>query len=65
MAEQVNASAGLGYLINNASDFLRTDVIVVGLLAYAVLGLITDALVRAPRAPRAALAATERHDRDR
>jgi sulfonate transport system permease protein len=36
----------LGYLINNARDFLRTDVIVVGLLVYAVLGLLTDALVR-------------------
>jgi sulfonate transport system permease protein len=46
VAEQVNAGAGLGFLINNARDFLQTDVIVVGLLAYAVLGLITDALVR-------------------
>ncbi|WP_241901470.1 ABC transporter permease [Nocardioides houyundeii] len=46
VAEQINAGAGLGYLINNARDFLQTDVIVVGLLAYAVLGLITDALVR-------------------
>jgi sulfonate transport system permease protein len=46
VAEQVNASSGLGYLINNARDFLQTDVIVVGLLAYAVLGLVTDALVR-------------------
>ncbi len=46
VAEQVNTSSGLGYLINNARDFLQTDVIVVGLLAYAVLGLITDAVVR-------------------
>jgi sulfonate transport system permease protein len=54
VAEQVNAGAGLGYLINNARDFLQTDVIVVALLAYAVLGLITDALVR--RLERRALA---------
>jgi sulfonate transport system permease protein len=47
VAEQVNAEDGLGYLINNARDFLRTDIIVVGLLAYAILGLITDAIVRA------------------
>jgi sulfonate transport system permease protein len=47
VAEQINADAGLGYLINNARDFLRTDIIVVGLLAYAILGLITDAIVRA------------------
>ncbi len=47
VAEQIAASEGLGYMINNARDFLQTDVIVVGLLAYAVLGLITDAIVRA------------------
>jgi len=46
IAEQINASAGIGYLINDARDFLRTDVIVVGLLVYALLGLVADALVR-------------------
>ncbi|WP_027008042.1 ABC transporter permease [Conexibacter woesei] len=46
VAEQVNAGSGLGYLINNARDFLQTDVVVVGLLTYAVLGLLTDWLVR-------------------
>ncbi|MGN0062756.1 MAG: ABC transporter permease [Nocardioides sp.] len=46
VAEQVNAGAGLGYLINNARDFLRTDVIVVGLICYAALGLVTDSAVR-------------------
>ncbi|HEY0581805.1 MAG TPA: ABC transporter permease, partial [Chloroflexota bacterium] len=35
-----------GYLINNAREFLRTDVVVVGLVVYAVLGLATDYLVR-------------------
>ncbi|MEO3860380.1 ABC transporter permease [Acrocarpospora sp. B8E8] len=46
VAEQVNATAGLGYMINDAREFLRTDVIVVGLLVYSALGLLTDALVR-------------------
>ena len=46
VAEQVNANAGIGYLINDARDFLRTDVIMVGLLTYALLGLGADALVR-------------------
>ncbi|OLF06690.1 ABC transporter permease [Actinophytocola xinjiangensis] len=46
VGETVNADAGLGYLINNAREFLRTDVIVVGLIVYAVLGLVTDAVVR-------------------
>ncbi|MBC3917973.1 ABC transporter permease [Undibacterium sp. CY18W] len=44
--EQINATAGLGYLINNARDFMRTDVIVVCLLVYSLLGLATDLLVR-------------------
>lgn len=47
VAEQVNAGAGLGFMVNNARDVLRTDIIVVGLLCYAALGLITDAIVRA------------------
>ena len=46
VAEQINASAGLGYLINNARDFLRTDVIVLCLAVYAGLGLATDAALR-------------------
>ncbi len=47
VAEQINAQAGLGYLINNARDFLRTDIIVVCLVIYALLGLGADGLVRA------------------
>jgi sulfonate transport system permease protein len=46
VAEQVNANAGIGYLINDARDFLRTDVIMVGLVLYALLGLLADGLVR-------------------
>jgi sulfonate transport system permease protein len=46
VSEQINADRGIGYLIMDARDFLRTDVIVVGLLVYAVLGLATDAAVR-------------------
>ena len=46
VAEQINANAGIGYLINDARDFLRTDVIVVGLLVYALLGLASDSAVR-------------------
>jgi sulfonate transport system permease protein len=47
VAEQVNASSGIGYLIMNARDFLQTDVIFVGLIVYAILGLATDQMVRA------------------
>jgi sulfonate transport system permease protein len=46
VAEQINAQAGLGYLIMNARDFMRTDVIVVCLIVYAGLGLAGDFVVR-------------------
>jgi sulfonate transport system permease protein len=46
VAEQVNANAGLGFMISQATQFLRNDVILVALAVYAVLGLFTDALVR-------------------
>ncbi len=47
IAEQINASSGLGFLINNARDFMRTDIIVVCLMVYAILGLGADLIVRA------------------
>jgi sulfonate transport system permease protein len=46
VAEQINASAGIGYLVMNARDFLRTDIIFDGLIIYALLGLATDQAVR-------------------
>ena len=46
VAETISAHSGLGYLINHARDFLQTDVIVVGLAVYSLLGLATDAVVR-------------------
>ncbi len=44
--EQINATAGIGYLMNNAREFFQTDVIVVCLAIYALLGLAVDAIVR-------------------
>lgn len=46
VAEQINASSGIGYLVMNARDFLRTDIIFDGLIVYALLGLGTDQAVR-------------------
>lgn len=45
-AEQINATSGIGYLMARAQVFFQTDVIVVGLVTYAVLGLLSDGLVR-------------------
>lgn len=44
--EQVNATAGIGYLMSNAREFFQTDVIVVCLAVYALLGLAVDFTVR-------------------
>jgi sulfonate transport system permease protein len=46
VVEQTNARAGIGALIIDAREFSRTDIVVVGLLIYAVLGLLTDLAVR-------------------
>jgi sulfonate transport system permease protein len=45
-AEQMNAHSGIGYLMIRAQTFFQTDVIVLCLIVYAVLGLISDALIR-------------------
>ncbi|MBB4015734.1 MULTISPECIES: ABC transporter permease [Chelatococcus] len=44
--EQINTTEGIGYLMNRARDYGQTDVIVVGLVVYAVLGLVSDSAVR-------------------
>jgi sulfonate transport system permease protein len=46
VAEQFNTNAGLGFMISQATQFSRNDVIFVALLVYCILGLLTDALVR-------------------
>jgi len=44
--EQINTTEGIGYLMTRARDYGQTDVIVVGLVIYAVLGLGSDVVVR-------------------
>jgi sulfonate transport system permease protein len=45
-AEQINASNGIGYLMNNAENYFETNVIILCLVVYAILGLTTDLIVR-------------------
>ncbi|HUD33461.1 MAG TPA: ABC transporter permease [Variovorax sp.] len=45
--ELINTQTGIGYLMNRARDWGQTDIIVVGIIIYAVLGLVSDAVVRA------------------
>ncbi|MEU5432624.1 ABC transporter permease [Streptomyces sp. NPDC020719] len=46
VAERLNATDGIGYLMNQAQSWYRTDIIVLGLLIYGVLGLAADGIVR-------------------
>jgi sulfonate transport system permease protein len=46
IAEQINAKSGIGFLMNEARSWFRTDIIVLGLAIYGALGLLTDAFVR-------------------
>ncbi|MFF0445321.1 ABC transporter permease [Streptomyces sp. NPDC004609] len=45
-AEEINATAGIGYLMAQAQAYARTDVLAVCILVYALLGLTADGVVR-------------------
>jgi sulfonate transport system permease protein len=46
VAEQLNASSGIGFLLVNARQFLQVDVMFVCLVLYALLGVLTDLAYR-------------------
>jgi sulfonate transport system permease protein len=46
-AELIAASSGLGYMIVNAEQLARTDIVLVGILAIGLLGLALDRVGRA------------------
>ena len=46
VSETVNADSGIGWLIEQGSEYLRTDIIVMGLVLYALLGLLLEGIVR-------------------
>ncbi|GAA3208664.1 ABC transporter permease [Actinocorallia longicatena] len=45
-AEELNVTSGLGYLMNQAKDYLRTDVLAVCVLLYSLVGLLADLVLR-------------------
>lgn len=47
VAETISAQAGIGYMTMNAREFLQTDVVLVGILLYALLGKLADVLAKA------------------
>lgn len=62
VAEQINARSGIGYILNNANMNQRSDIIIAGIIVYAVLGIATDLTMRSierlalPWRPKLALA---------
>lgn len=46
VAETLAATSGIGYMAMNAREFLLTDVVVLSILLYAVLGKVADAAAR-------------------
>ena len=46
VAETIAAQSGLGYMAMSAREFMQTDVVVLAILIYALLGKAADLLVR-------------------
>jgi sulfonate transport system permease protein len=46
VAETISAQAGIGYMTMNAREFLQTDVVLLGIILYALLGKLADLLAK-------------------
>lgn len=46
VSEQVNAVSGLGFLMMDARQSFRTDIVILGIVLYGILGILTDLAVR-------------------
>jgi sulfonate transport system permease protein len=46
VAETISAQSGIGYMTMNAREFLQTDVVLVGIILYALLGKLADMLAK-------------------
>jgi len=46
VAETISASAGIGYMTMNAREFLQTDIVLLGIILYALLGKASDIVTR-------------------
>ena len=47
VAETIAADSGIGYMAMNAREFLQTDIVMVAILLYALLGKLADLLAKA------------------
>jgi len=46
VAETIAATSGIGYLAMNAREFMQTDIVVLAILLYAILGKLSDSASR-------------------
>lgn len=46
VAEMMGSSAGVGYLIQDARQFSQTSIVFLGIVIFAIVGKLTDSLVR-------------------
>lgn len=46
VAESVAATSGIGYLAMTAREFMQTDVVLLTIVLYALLGKISDSITR-------------------
>lgn len=46
VVEQINATSGIGYMMELARTYGQTEIIIVGLVVYGILGLLSDSAVR-------------------
>lgn len=46
LAEQINAREGIGYVLINANQNQRPDIVIAGILIYALLGILADVVMR-------------------
>ena len=46
VVEQINATSGIGYMINLAGSYGQINIVIVGLMVYGLLGFASDATIR-------------------
>jgi sulfonate transport system permease protein len=46
VAEMMGTSAGIGYMIQDARAYSQTDIVFVGIIIFAVVGKLSDSVVR-------------------
>lgn len=46
VVEQINATSGIGYMMFQAQQYAQSDIVIVGLIVYGLLGFVSDSVIR-------------------